>query len=149
VRRPTYATAADAIAQAKELAPGFRERVPQAEQLRRLPDETVRELHESGLFLLLAPRSMGGSEPNYYAVLDCTITIGEACPSTGWVYALWAAHMWLLAEFPEHIQREVFDGPNPLASSCVNTVGAPTCVKVAFAGLGVAFSRAASTTVTG
>ena len=65
VRRPTYATPADAIARAKELAPGFRERVPQAEQLRRLPDETVRELHESGLFLLLAPRSMGGSELNY------------------------------------------------------------------------------------
>jgi hypothetical protein len=39
-RRPTYASAQDAIARAKELAPGFRERVPQAEQLRRLPDES-------------------------------------------------------------------------------------------------------------
>jgi alkylation response protein AidB-like acyl-CoA dehydrogenase len=138
-RRPTYATAADAIARAKELAPGFRDRVPRAEELRRLPDETVRELHESGLFLLLAPRSMGGSELNYDAVLDCTIAIGEACPSTGWVYALWAAHMWLLAEFPEHIQREVFDGPNPLASSCVNTVGVPTRVEGGFRWTGRGF----------
>jgi alkylation response protein AidB-like acyl-CoA dehydrogenase len=127
-RRPIYATAEAAIARAKELAPGIRERVPLAEQQRRLPDDTVRELHESGLLLLLVPRSMGGSELNYDAVLDATIAIGEACPSTGWVYALWTAHMWLLAEFPESIQAEVFDSPNPLASSCVSTTGVPVRV---------------------
>ena len=37
VRRPTFATAAEAIARAEALAPGFRARVPEAEQLRRLP----------------------------------------------------------------------------------------------------------------
>jgi alkylation response protein AidB-like acyl-CoA dehydrogenase len=104
IRRPTYATPGDAVAKARELAPGIRARVPQAEELRRLPDDTVRELMDGGLFLLMAPRSMGGSELNYEAVLDVTIALGKACPSTGWVYALLAAHMWLLAEFPEHIQ---------------------------------------------
>src|SRR5215469_11024855 len=106
MQRPTYATAAEAIARARELAPGIRERVPLADGGRRLPDETVRELHDSGLFLLLVPRSMGGSELNYDAVLDVTIALGEACPSTGWVYSLLTAHMWLLAEFPEYIQRK-------------------------------------------
>jgi len=128
-RRPTYASAADAVARAQALAPGFRERVPLAEQQRRLPDDTVRELHESGLFLLLVPSTMGGSELNYDAVFEVTIAIGEACPSTGWVYALWAAHMWLLAEFPESVQTEVFNSPNPLASSCVSTTGVPVRVE--------------------
>ena len=138
-RRPTYASAGEAVARALELAPGFRARVPAAEELRRLPDDTVRELHESGLLLLLVPRSMGGSELNYDAVLDCTIAIGEACPSTGWVYALWTAHMWLLAQFPEHIQHEIFDGPNPIASSCVSTVGVPTRVDGGFRWTGRGF----------
>jgi alkylation response protein AidB-like acyl-CoA dehydrogenase len=128
-RRPTFASVEEAVACARALAPGIRERVPLAEQQRRLPEETVRELQESGLFLLLVPRSMGGSELNYDAVLDATIAIGEACPSTGWVYALWTAHMWLVAEFPESVQTEVFNSPNPLASSCVSTTGVPVRVE--------------------
>lgn len=128
-RRPTYASVEEAVARAKELAPGFRERVPLVEQQRRLPDDSVRELQESGLFMLLVPRSMGGSELNYDAVLDATIAIGEACPSTGWVYALWTAHMWLIAEYPESVQLEVFNSANPLASSCVSTTGVPVRVE--------------------
>lgn len=126
-RRPLYAGVDDAVARARELAPRFRERVPIAEAGRRLPEETVRELLESGLLLLLVPRSMGGSELNYDAVLDVTATLGEACASTGWVYALWTAHLWMIAQLPEHIQRAVFldPGTHPLVSSCVNTVGKP------------------------
>ena len=99
-RRPLYLGVDDAVARARELAPRLRERVPEAEAGRRLPDETVRELLESGLLLLLVPRSMGGSELNYDAVLDVTAVLGEACSSTGWVYALWTAHLWMIAQLP-------------------------------------------------
>jgi 3-hydroxy-9,10-secoandrosta-1,3,5(10)-triene-9,17-dione monooxygenase len=119
----------DAVERARALAAGIRARVPEAEAGRQLPDETVQELLQSGLLLLLVPRSMGGSELNYDAVLDVTATLGEACPATGWVYALWTAHLWMIAQFPEHIQAEVFNGSPPLVSSCVNTVGKPTRVE--------------------
>lgn len=127
-RRPRYSGVDDAVAQAGELVPSLKARLPEAEAGRRLPDATVNDLVESGLLLLLVPRSMGGSERNYDAVLDVTAVLGEACASTGWVYALWTAHLWMIAQFPEHIQRQVFDGPRPLVSSCVNTVGKPTRV---------------------
>jgi 3-hydroxy-9,10-secoandrosta-1,3,5(10)-triene-9,17-dione monooxygenase len=117
------------VARARDLAPAIRARVPEAEAQRRLPAATVHDLLESGLFLLLVPRAMGGSELNYDAVLEVTEIIGEACPSTGWVYALWTAHLWLQAQFPEHIQHAMFDSPNPLVSSCVNTVGVPQRVE--------------------
>jgi alkylation response protein AidB-like acyl-CoA dehydrogenase len=128
-RRTLYFGVDDAVERARELAPRLRERVPEAESGRRLPDETVRELQESGLLLLLVPRAMGGSELNYDAVLDVTAVLGESCPSTGWVYALWTAHLWMVAQFPEHVQAEVFGGDNPAVSSCVNTVGKPTRVE--------------------
>jgi alkylation response protein AidB-like acyl-CoA dehydrogenase len=127
IKRPQALSGDEAIERARALASRLRQRVPHAESLRRLPDDTVQDLLDSGLVLLLVPRSMGGSELNYDTVLDVTAILGEACASTGWVYALWTAHLWMIAQFPEHIQAEVFAGP-PLVSSCVNTVGTPVRV---------------------
>ena len=140
-RRPLYVGVDDAVARARELAPRLRERVPVAEAGRRLPDETVRELLESGLLLLLVPRSMGGSELNYDAVLEVTAILGEACASSGWVYALWTAHLWMIAQLPEQIQAAVFRDPAapPLVSSCVNTVGKPTRVEGGYRWTGKGF----------
>ena len=56
-------------------------------------------------------------------MIDATIELGSACPSTGWVYMLWTAHMWMLAQFPLEAQEELWSNPNTLASSVVNTVG--------------------------
>jgi len=144
IKPPQYRGIEDAVERARELAPRIRERVPSAEAQRRLPDETVQELVESGLLLLLVPRSMGGSELNYDAVLDVTAVLGEACSSTGWVYSLWTAHLWMIAQFPEHLQREVFGGGRPLVSSCVNTVGKPTRVEGGYRWTGKGFFSSGS-----
>jgi len=119
---------AAAIDRARELAPRFRERVSETEKLRRLPDESASELVESGLCGLLTPQRFGGSELGLEAVLDVTGVLAEACPSTGWVHALWAAHMWLIALFPPEVQEEVWSEPGSLISSVVSTKGTPTKV---------------------
>jgi alkylation response protein AidB-like acyl-CoA dehydrogenase len=113
---------------ARELAPQLRARVSETEQLRRLPDASAAELVESGLCGLLTPRRFGGSELGLEAVLDVTGVLAEACPSTGWVHALWAAHMWLIALFPPEVQEEVWSEPASLISSVVSTKGTPTKV---------------------
>src|SRR3954453_2588361 len=118
-------TSAEAIERGRAIAARLRERIGLTEQLRRLPDETVRELRDSGLYMLLAPRAVGGSELNYDTVFDVTTILGEACPSTAWVYSLVSAHMALIAQFPERVQAEVFDSANPLTSTCVSTTGVP------------------------
>jgi alkylation response protein AidB-like acyl-CoA dehydrogenase len=138
-RRPLYVGVDDAVERARELALRLLARVPESEAARRLPDETVQELLESGLLLLLVPHSMGGSELNYDAVLDVTAVLGEACPSTGWVYALWTAHLWMIAQLPEHVQAAVFGDDTPLVSSCVNTVGKPIRVEGGYRWTGKGF----------
>src|SRR5262252_2559308 len=90
----------DAIECARAVKPKLRERVQETEQLRRLPAENVAELLESGLYGLMTPRRFGGSELGPEAMIDVTIELGSACPSTGWVHMLWTAHMWMLAQFP-------------------------------------------------
>jgi len=113
----------EAIERARALKPKLRERVPDTERLRRLPAENVADLLENGLYGLMTPKRFGGSELGSEAMIDVTIELASACPSTGWVHMLWTAHMWLLALFPPDAQEEIWSNPNTLASSVVNTTG--------------------------
>ena len=47
------------LARAEALIPVLRERAARAEELRRLPDETIEDLHKSGLFRVLQPKRVG------------------------------------------------------------------------------------------
>ncbi|MBV8085836.1 MAG: hypothetical protein JO247_13585, partial [Chloroflexi bacterium] len=69
------------------------------------------------------PKRWGGSELGSQALIDASIELSSACGSTGWVYMLWTAHMWLMALFPLKAQEEMWENPNTLASSVVNTQG--------------------------
>jgi alkylation response protein AidB-like acyl-CoA dehydrogenase len=114
---------AEAIERARALKSVLRERAAETEQLRRLPAANVADLLESGLYGLMTPKRFGGSELGSEAMIDATIELASACPSTGWVHMLWTAHMWLLALFSEETQEELWSNPNTLASSVVNTQG--------------------------
>jgi 3-hydroxy-9,10-secoandrosta-1,3,5(10)-triene-9,17-dione monooxygenase len=113
----------EALERARALKPRLCERRPETERLRRLPAENVADLLENGLYGLMTPSRFGGSELGSEAMIDVTIELASACPSTGWVHMLWTAHMWLLALFPAAAQEELWSNPNTLASSVVNTVG--------------------------
>jgi alkylation response protein AidB-like acyl-CoA dehydrogenase len=117
------ATYEEAIERARALKPVLRERVAEAELLRHLPPANVADLLESGLYGLMTPRRFGGSELGPEAMIDATIELASACPSTGWVHMLWTAHMWMLALFPEETQEEIWANRNMLASSVVSTTG--------------------------
>jgi 3-hydroxy-9,10-secoandrosta-1,3,5(10)-triene-9,17-dione monooxygenase len=113
----------EAIERARALKPVLRERVAETERLRRLPAENVADVLDNGLYGLMTPKCFGGSELGSETMIDVTIELASACPSTGWVHMLWTAHMWLLALFPPEAQEELWSNPNTLASSVVNTVG--------------------------
>jgi 3-hydroxy-9,10-secoandrosta-1,3,5(10)-triene-9,17-dione monooxygenase len=113
----------EALERARALKPRLRERVSETERLRRLLPENVADVLENGLYGLMTPKRFGGSELGTEAMIDVTIELASACPSTGWVHMLWTAHMWLLALFPPDAQEELWSNPNTLASSVVNTVG--------------------------
>ena len=114
---------AEALTVARELGPRLKARIPQAERLRRLPDETVADLLESGLCGVMKPKRFGGSELGAQTLIDVSVELSAQCASSGWVYMLWAAHMWLLALWPPAVQEEMFANPAMVASSVVSTAG--------------------------
>jgi 3-hydroxy-9,10-secoandrosta-1,3,5(10)-triene-9,17-dione monooxygenase len=118
----TYATM---VARARALVPCLRERASRTEEMRRLPPETERELHEAGLFRIVQPKRVGGSELDYVALVDCAEGIGEADASAAWNFANLASHHWMLAMFDKRAQDLVW-GRDPdvlIASSFIFPAG--------------------------
>lgn len=92
------------VGRAEALIPQLRERASRTEELRRLPPETERDLHEAGLFRILQPKRVGGSEFDYVALVDCAEAIGRADASVAWNLANLASHHWMLGMFDSRAQ---------------------------------------------
>jgi 3-hydroxy-9,10-secoandrosta-1,3,5(10)-triene-9,17-dione monooxygenase len=103
---------------ALKLVPALKDRAAMAEELRRLPEDTISDLHASRLFRMLQPRRVGGSELPYRALVELTAIIGRGCGSTAWVLSNLATHHWMLAMWPPAAQDEVWGGsPDALIGS--------------------------------
>src|SRR3984885_13822240 len=102
-------THAAMVARAAALAPRLRESARSSEQLRCLAEDTERELHESGLFRIVQPKRVGGSELDYIALIDCADAIGQGDASAAWNFANLASHHWMLAMFDQRAQDLVWN----------------------------------------
>ncbi|WP_249779418.1 acyl-CoA dehydrogenase family protein [Bradyrhizobium sediminis] len=97
----TYAAMID---RARALVPRLRERASRTEELRRLPPETERDLHDAGLFRIMQPKRVGGSELDYVALVDCSDVLAQGDASVAWNFANLASHHWMLGMFDRRAQ---------------------------------------------
>ncbi|WP_131740214.1 acyl-CoA dehydrogenase family protein [Actinomadura roseirufa] len=112
------------IGRARDLAPRLAERARRAEELRRLPAETVEELTAAGFLEALVPQARGGAELDLATVSGVTRELGAGCASTGWVAVIFMLHNWLVSLFPEEAQDEVFaDRPHAFVPFTLAPVG--------------------------
>jgi 3-hydroxy-9,10-secoandrosta-1,3,5(10)-triene-9,17-dione monooxygenase len=106
------------IARAQALIPRLRDRAASTEELRRLPPETERDLHDSGLFRIVQPKRVGGAELDYVALVDCADALGQADASAAWNFANLSSHHWMLAMFDKRAQDVVWNSdPDALIAS--------------------------------
>ena len=100
----------------------LRSNAAESERLRRVAPESVRVMEEAGLWRLLTPASRGGAEAGMRAQVESLFVVAAADPSAGWVQMVSNAHAWMVGNFPERCQAEVFAGgpdirlPGTLAS---------------------------------
>jgi 3-hydroxy-9,10-secoandrosta-1,3,5(10)-triene-9,17-dione monooxygenase len=114
---------------ARDLVPLLEKRAERTEELRQLPPETLRNLHETGLFRMLQPQALGGSELDFRALVDIGAILARACASTAWNLTNLASHHWMLAMFPEEAQDRVWseDLDALIASSFIFPAGKAQC----------------------
>lgn len=106
------------------LLPGIAARVAKADEQRVVPEDSVRELVDAGVFRMLQPKRFGGRESNPVAFYQVVRAVSAACGSTGWVASVLGAHAWQLALFPDAAQQEVWGAdPTTLAASSYAPVG--------------------------
>ena len=112
--------ASAALERARALAPVLRKRSAAANEARRVPDETVRDLLDAGLFKLLQPRRFGGAEQDLDVFARAAIELARGCGSAGWVFSVLSIHQWMLALFPEEAQHDVWGAdPDALVASAL------------------------------
>src|SRR5262245_15155400 len=101
-------TAEEYLKRTRALLPALRERAPHLEHLRRLPDETLAEFQEAGLFRALQPKRYGGYELDPGIFYQAVVEVGTVCGSSAWILGVIGVHNWHLAIFPPQAQEDVW-----------------------------------------
>ncbi len=96
------------IQRAADLVPTLRGRAAAAERARRVPQESLDDLSNAGVFRMMAPKKYGGDEASFETQCEVLAEIARGCPSTSWVATIFSAMTWLAAGFPDEAQAEVF-----------------------------------------
>ncbi|MEV0001792.1 acyl-CoA dehydrogenase family protein [Micromonospora sp. NPDC050980] len=102
-------TPADLVARAEAMAPTLVARQAETEERTYYAEDTHRAFAEAGFYRITVPRRYGGYEFGFDTFLRVAMTLARACPSTGWMYCLGAAHSLVAATlFSESAQEEMF-----------------------------------------
>jgi alkylation response protein AidB-like acyl-CoA dehydrogenase len=106
------------LGRARTLIPLLAERAPAAAAARRLPAETVAEYRAAGILRILQPRRFGGMQGRFSLFSQIVEELTYGCASSAWVYAVLAEHQWIIAQYPEQAQLDVWgENPEAVASS--------------------------------
>jgi len=100
--------AAALVARARALAPDLAVQAAEAERLRRPTDAAIRALEDAGFFRMMVPRCFGGLELDLDAFVDVGLALAEGDTSLAWIATFCIEHNWMLCQFPEAFQRELY-----------------------------------------
>ena len=114
----------EAIERARTIVPVAKKNTLAAEELRRMPEENIRAILDSGLMPLMRPKMFGGYEGDWMTQIDCVSEVARFCGSTGWCMTFLIQHQFFLSLFPEEAQRFVYERqPDPTLLTSFNQTG--------------------------
>src|SRR5580692_516185 len=106
------------LGRARALIPSLAERAPAAAAARQLPARTITEYRDAGILRILQPKCFGGLQGRFSLFSRIVEELTYGCASSAWVYAVLAEHQWIIAQYPEQAQIDVWgDYPLAVASS--------------------------------
>ncbi|MEU6147523.1 acyl-CoA dehydrogenase family protein [Streptomyces sp. NPDC047081] len=116
---------AELLEAAREMRPRLAERAPWVEQNRRIPEDTLEELHSAGFFRYWIPRRWGGSGGPLIGQLRIAAELAKGCPSTAWVWTLIGDVTAFAATFltPEGTDAIYSSSDRPMAAGVLTPSG--------------------------
>ena len=118
------------LERARALIPRLAKRASATTAARNLPPETIAEYREAGILRILQPRRFGGLQGRFSLFSRIVEELTFGCASSAWVYAVLAEHQWIIAQYPEQAQIDVWgDDPLAVASSSLAPRAPATPVK--------------------
>ena len=83
-----------------------------------MPAATIAEYRDAGILRILQPRRFGGMQGRFSLFSRIVEELTYGCASSAWVYAVLAEHQWIIAQYPNEAQIDVWgDDPEAVASS--------------------------------
>lgn len=108
----------------REILPTIAANAPEAERLRRVPDENIALLKGIDMHRAFQPKVYGGLEISLPEFADCVAALAGACGGTAWAFSLLCTHSHQLAMFPKQLQDEIWgENPDATASSSIAPFG--------------------------
>ena len=102
-------TRKEIIQAAADLVPVLRERAESAEDMRKMPDETIQDLKAAGIHKIFTPKRYGGYEMEWGTHVDVARELGKGCASTAWTSSVVMSHTWILGRFPAEEDPQAAD----------------------------------------
>jgi 3-hydroxy-9,10-secoandrosta-1,3,5(10)-triene-9,17-dione monooxygenase len=93
---------------ARGMIPALRERGYAVDKDRRVADESIAEMLDTGILQMLAPRRFGGSEAGLSTFFDTAVLIGQGDGSTAWLFGILGCHHWVLSHFGLEAQQALY-----------------------------------------
>jgi len=106
-----------------ELVPVLREKAAWSEENRRIHEDSIQALSETGIFKLRMPRRYGGYESNTKTLVDVAIDLGRADGALAWTVSTYWIASWIVGLFPDAAQDQVFSDPGTRICGAVSPSG--------------------------
>lgn len=91
-----------------DILPILKEGAAKAEELRRLPDESIQAMTEAGIFRAVKPKQWGGLEIDPATWFEAVVRVGTVCPSSAWITGVVGGHSWHAAMFSQQAQQDLW-----------------------------------------
>jgi alkylation response protein AidB-like acyl-CoA dehydrogenase len=117
-------SADELVARASSLVPLLRENATKAEQLCRIPDETIGALEEADLFRMLKPVARGGYGTDAVVISKVMTLIASGCASATWVMSIYSAVAQLAELLSEKALIEIYSDEHAKIAGVFGKVGA-------------------------
>ncbi|MSO65913.1 MAG: hypothetical protein EXQ85_09000 [Alphaproteobacteria bacterium] len=108
VARSPVLSRAELVGRASELVPVLRARAKATEELRRLPDETMRDLYAAGFLRICQPARYGGYETDWGVHLDVAREFAKGCASAARIVSVVGMHAVIVGRMAKRCQDLVW-----------------------------------------